>query len=133
MSPSAQPTPRAAQKRNPIVIYDETAPVACTITSGEIPERIELVERMRDRLVSIDRTEHGLLLHFAPNTDTEADLRRFAVDEKRCCAFWGFAVDAQPADLTLRWDGPPSAGGLLAALHAYFTGDQELTALTGLL
>ena len=116
-----------------IPIYDATAPVVCTIGSAEIPERIELIERMRQRLHRIERTEHGLVLHYVPAPDVEADLRRFVVDEKRCCQFWGFAVAVAADDLTLRWDGPPNAGDLLDQLLAYFEGDGSLTDIVGLL
>lgn len=118
---------------NSIPIYDETAPISCTIGNDEIPERIELVERMRHHLEHIDRTDHGMLLHFPHRPDIENDLRRFAVDEKRCCQFWGFAVDADSHGLTLRWDGPPDAEDLIRRLLAYFEGDQPLTSISGLL
>lgn len=118
---------------NPIPIYDDTAPITCSIGSDEIPERIELVERMRNKLDRIERTEHGLLLRFAPSDEVEADLRRFAVDEKWCCQFWGFAVATTDDDLTLRWDGPPDTGELLDRLRAYFEGDAPLTLISGLL
>jgi len=116
-----------------IPIHDATAPVVCTISDAEVPERIELIERMRAALGRVERTEHGLLLHFAADPAVEGDLRRFAVDEKRCCQFWGFEVGSADEGLTLRWDGPPAAGGLLDELHAYFEGDQPLTLLSGLL
>lgn len=48
-----------------------------------------------------------------PVPSAEADLRRFAVDEKRCCQFWGFAVATTDHDLTLRWDGPPNTVEIL--------------------
>ena len=116
-----------------IPIYDATAPITCTIGSDEIPARIELVERMRANLERIDRTDHGLLLHFAVRADIDADVRRFAVDEKRCCQFWGFAVDTEDDQLTLRWDAPPEADELVDRLLAYFEGDEPLTSITGLL
>ena len=116
-----------------IPIYDETVPVACTIGADEIPERVELIGRMRANLDRLERTEHGLLLHFPARADIEADLRRFAVDEKRCCAFWGFAVDTSNG-LTLQWDGPPAAAPIVDGFEAFFTGDEPLTgALAGLL
>ena len=62
-----------------------------------------------------------------------ADVRRFAVEEKRCCAFWGFAVETG-AGLTLQWDAPPDATELVDGLEAFFTGDGPLSdALAGLL
>jgi hypothetical protein len=85
---------------NTIPIYDATAPITCTIGRDEMPEHIELVERMRQNLERLERTEHGLLLHFPDLPEVQADLARFAVDEKRCCQFWGFAVDNTDGDLT---------------------------------
>ena len=115
-----------------IPIYDETAPIACTISDDEIPARIELVERMRSNLNHLERTEHGMLLHFPVRSDIETDLRRFAVDEKRCCEFWGF--DVLTADgLSLRWDAPPSATALIDRLDAFLRGDEPASELAGLL
>jgi hypothetical protein len=116
-----------------IPIYDATAPITCTIDRAEIPERIELVERMRHHLERLERTEHGLLLHFPDRPELQADLARFAVDEKRCCQFWGFAVETTDGDLTLRWDAPPAANELIAKIGAYFDGDEPLTSITRLL
>ena len=115
-----------------IPIYDETAPIACTITTEEIPGRVELVERMRHNLSCLERTDHGLLLHFPVRDDIEADLRRFAVDEKRCCEFWGFDV-ARGEDLTFRWDAPPTAAELVDRLEAFFLSDESALDLAGLL
>lgn len=59
-------------------------------------------------------------------------MHRLAVDEKRCCSFWGFEVRTAPG-LALRWDAPPSAGELLDRIEAVLTGDEPVTALSGLL
>lgn len=115
-----------------IPIYDDTAPIACTITSDEIPARVELIERMRANLGHLERTEHGLLLHFPVRDDIDADLQRFAIDEKRCCEFWGFEV-ARAQELTLRWDAPPTAGELIDRLESFFEGDEPALDLAGLL
>ena len=116
-----------------IPIYDAAAPIVCTIGSDEIPERIELVERMREHLGLVERTEHGLLLHYAPDPQVEADLRRFAVDEKRCCASWGFAVESTDDEVVLRWEAPPDAADLVDRLLEWFAGEGPLPELTGLL
>lgn len=115
-----------------VPLYDATAPIACTITPGEIPARIELVERIRQHMTSLERTEHGLLLHFPRCADIEADLHRFATDEKRCCEFWGFEIHADPA-LAFRWDAPPDAQDLMDRLQSFFDGNESLTDLAGLL
>lgn len=116
-----------------IPIYDATAPIVCTIGSDEVAERVELVDRLRARLGDVERTDDGLLLGFPAGADVEADLRRFVVDEKRCCQFWGFELDAGDERLVLRWDGPPAAADLIDQLLAYFRGDAPLTSIRGLL
>ncbi len=116
-----------------IPIYDDTAAISCTISPDEIPGRLATIERMRTHLTRFERTEHGLLLHFPPRDDIERDLRQFALDEKRCCQFWGFDVTADATALALRWDGPPTADELVDRLEAFFTGDDPATSLAALL
>jgi hypothetical protein len=117
----------------PIPLYDATAPITCTINPDEIAGRIEAIERMRTNLQRLDRTDHGLVLHFANRPDLAADVHRFAIDEKRCCQFWGFAIESTDYELTLRWDAPPDARELLATIAAYLEGDEPVTAISGLL
>jgi hypothetical protein len=117
-----------------IPIYDETAPIACSLDPDAIPGRLATIDRMRMALDRLDRTEHGLLLHFPAQADLEAELRAFAVDEKRCCPFWGFAVLTDEATgLALRWDGPPRAAELVERLERFFAGDEPVDALSDLL
>ena len=118
--------------RKAIPLYDETATISCSLTPEEIPARLATIERMRTDHTGLERTEHGLLLHFPPSAGLEADLRQFALDEKRCCQFWGFAVHAEPG-LALQWDAPPSATDLVDQLEAFFTGDDPAEVLSGLL
>jgi hypothetical protein len=116
-----------------IPIYDATAPMVCTAGTDEIPVRIEQIARMHDSLQRLERTPDGLLLHFPNRPDIDADLRRFMVDEKGCCQFWGFDITTAGEQLTLRWDGPPTVKDLMDRLQAYFEGDEPLTAISGLL
>ena len=117
-------------------LYDETATVSCTLSPDELPARLATIERLRTDLTRLERTEHGLLLHFPPSPDLEAELRQFAVVEKRCCQFWGFEVLTgahNGGDLALRWDGPPTAGELVDRLEAFFQGDEPADTLAALL
>jgi DNA-binding transcriptional MerR regulator len=116
-----------------IPIYDDTQPITCSIEGSEVPARVELIERMRRAHHAVERTEHGMFLRFPSRPDTEDDVRRFAADEKRCCAFWGFAVETTANEVTLRWDAPPRADELVDRLLAYFAGERELSDITGLL
>ena len=113
-------------------IHDATAPIVCTAGSDEIPTRIGQLERMRTALVHVERTEHGLLLELPNDTALEADVRRFTVDENRCCHFWGFEIGTSPDQITLRWDGPPDTADFLDRLHGYFIGNEPITAISGL-
>ena len=116
-----------------IPLYDETAAISCSLTPEEIPARLATIERMRRELARIERVDDGLLLHFAPDAALEDELRQFALDEKRCCSFWGFAVTSVDGDLALRWEAPPNAAALLDQLDAFFTGDEPAEILAGLL
>ena len=116
-----------------IPLHDDTAPIVCTITTADIPKRIELIERMRVAMSTIDRTSTGLLLWFPDNPDVRTDLATFVVDEKRCCQFWGFDIVNQADTVALRWDGPPAVDDLLDRLEAFFTTDAPISALDGLL
>ena len=116
-----------------IPLYDETAPITCTAGASEIADRIALIERMHGLSSRVDRGEHGLLLHFPNEPGVEADVRRFTVDEKACCAFWGFAVDVAGNEVLLRWDAPPALDDYVDKLQAYFEGDEPLSAVSGLL
>lgn len=117
----------------PIPIYDDTAPIACTASSDELPVRIDQVERIRAHLLRHERTDHGLLLHFTDEPEIAAEVRGFTVDEKACCAFWGFDVTAANGVLTLRWDGPPEVNDFFDELVVFFDGYEPLTAIDGLL
>lgn len=112
---------------------DLTAPIACTATSDEIPGRIDQLDVLRDRLVAFDRTGTGLVLHFDASPATAAHLQQLVRDEKGCCRFWGFEIEARSGDLVLRWDGPPAVQTFLDELDAYFRSDQPLHSFPGLL
>ncbi len=115
-----------------IPLYDATAPIACT-AGDDLPVRIAQIERLRSHLAGVERTEHGLLLSFPARPEIEEELRSFAVQEKGCCSFWGFAVKGDADVVTLRWDGPPDTAELLGQLHAFFEGDAPLAIDRGLL
>jgi hypothetical protein len=116
-----------------IPIYDASAPIACTLSDAERPERVATLDRLRSSMTAIERTPTGLLLRFPTDADVRADVDAFAIDEKRCCQFWGFAVIDDDSGLALRWDGPPSVDEILDRLQAWFASDQPTDALSGLL
>ena len=118
-------------RRGLIPIYDATAPIACTLTAGEVQERRLLLEWLRDHLQQVDRTEHGMLLHFPAGEAVAERLRLFAAVEKQCCQFWGFDVVTTSEGLALRWDAPPAVDDLVDRLLAWLR--HESDDLSGLL
>ncbi|HUQ39795.1 MAG TPA: hypothetical protein VM030_06535 [Acidimicrobiales bacterium] len=116
-----------------VPLYDPGAAVACSLDDADVPARMATIERLRHAAASIDRTEHGLVLRFGPGGGVDDEVARFARDEKRCCGFFGFAVDREGDDLVLRWDVPPTAGPVLDRLVAYFSGTGDIEDLRGLL
>jgi hypothetical protein len=111
-------------------LYDASKPIACTIEAADIPGHLELIERIRTSLESVERTPHGVILRLPHTTDNAADLRQFAVEEKQCCEFWGFDVREQPA-LTMRWDGPPQTSEFMDRLVDYLDGRAPIGPLFG--
>ena len=116
-------------ERRLIPLYDSTAPIVCTLTADEVQERRDLLGWLRANLSRVDRTEHGMLLHFPGGDDVDEQLEHFAAVEQQCCRFWGFALE-RGETTTLRWDAPPAADDLVERLLAYFRGeDSDLTGL----
>jgi hypothetical protein len=116
-----------------IPLYDDTKPITCTIGAEDVPAHLELIERLHANLTTIERTEHGLLLHLPARADIAVDVNGFAVFEKGCCQFWGFDVQRDADEIRLRWDGPPSTADYMDLLLGYFQGEQPLNEIPGLL
>jgi hypothetical protein len=117
----------------PLPLLDEGAPLACTLAAADLPARVALLERLRGVASVVERTPHGLLLRFPIDATIEADVRRFAVDEQRCCTFWAFSVGQDDDELVMRWEGPAAAGDLLDHLHGFLLGTEPIGSLGGLL
>ena len=114
-----------------ISFYYASAPIVCTIDAAEIPARRELIDRIRTAVLALERTPDGFVLRLP--SEAEVDARAFALDEKRCCSFWGFDVTTDGETLALRWEGPPEVAPLIDQLTAYFRGEADLDSITGLL
>jgi hypothetical protein len=105
----------------------------CTADSSALAARTEQLERMHRNLDRIERTEHGVLLYFPNRPAIEADVCRFAVDEKACCTFWGFEVATTDDDIILHWDAPPTLDHHMDTVPAHLDSDEPVTASSGLL
>jgi hypothetical protein len=99
-------------------LYDASKPIACTIEAADILGHLELIDRIRTSLESVERTPYGVILRLPWTAENAGDLRQFADEEKQCCEFWGFEVSEQPG-LTMRWDGPPQTSEFMDRLVDY--------------
>jgi hypothetical protein len=93
-------------------------PVACTLTAPELRARRAGV------LADVRRTQEdarwlpdGVLLRFAPVSETLALLGTFIELERQCCAFLRFRLIVEPGGgpVWLELTGPPGARDFLAA------------------
>jgi len=122
-----------AEAKRLLPMYDDAAPIVCTINDRDKADHLALFERLRAGATSIERTDTGLLLQFPHTAAMNADVRRFAADEKRCCTFWGFAVIDGDDEIVLRWDGPPNVGEYFELVERALRGDEPLDSIEGLL
>jgi hypothetical protein len=111
-------------------LYDPTKPIACTIDAADIPEHVARLERIRSQLTRIDRTAFGVVLVLPDSDSNASDVEQLAVEEKRCCEFWGFQL-VRAGGVMLRWDGPPEATAWMDALVEYFEGRTPIGGLFG--
>ena len=108
-------------------LFDDGAPIVCTIDAADREGRKDLLHRMRTAVSKVERTSDGLLLRFSPEDD---DLfERFSLLEKQCCKFFGFRFQSG----RLEWGAPAGASEIMNAIHRFFadptTSDAELERL----
>jgi hypothetical protein len=91
---------------------DATAPIACTLPVNEFGDRLRSLEAIvGDDVREVVRAPGSIRIAIARRDrgDLEDQVTRWAVDEKACCTFLGFAVDADDETVTIEIEAPPSA------------------------
>ena len=95
---------------------DERTPIACSLTDAEMPARARSVEELAERLIALETRGGWATLEFEPGA--AAGLADFVRDESRCCPFFEFELDSEPAVARLGVgvpdDGVPALRGLIA-------------------
>jgi hypothetical protein len=93
----------------------DTPPIACTLDSSEVPERIarwaELARHVTERTAIPD----GVRVRF-DRTVTPALVTDLAADELACCGFLTFSIRLAPGTITLDVLAPDEARDLLDVL-----------------
>ena len=83
-------------------------PIACTLTSGALRERLGLIRALTaEALVGYDRDALVLTLRYAP--EAVERVRALVASEQHCCAFLNFDVQAQPDVVVVTITAPENA------------------------
>ncbi|MCK9899559.1 heavy metal-responsive transcriptional regulator [Parafrankia colletiae] len=94
----------------------QTAPVACTLSSGEQTERAAQWHQLLQEADSREEITDGLRLTFPSGPDLAARIAALAAAEQDCCAFFAFTLHLTPTGLVLTIRAPETATALLADL-----------------
>ena len=93
-----------------------TAPIACTLDAGSMPDRVAAWRTILDHATSRRTTvDGGLRIAFDAALPLDG-LARLAAAEQRCCAFFSFAITLDHRGAALEVRAPDGAGDMVAAL-----------------
>lgn len=101
-------------------LVDPTADIACTLPINEADGRLMTLEGLvSGRLATAERDGDRLRIRLDREGDPDLDARvkEWAEAEKGCCAFLGFAMDANAEIVTLDISAPPEAIPTLNAIE----------------
>lgn len=96
-------------------------PIACTLTSAEIPERMaEIASLGAQALTSAQLTGTRAVLRFRPAAQTRERLAVIVEAESKCCASLTMDLRSEDDALVLTIGGPESAEPVLRDLVGAF-------------
>jgi hypothetical protein len=84
-------------------------PIACTLPSAELPERLAWIRQFTARRLTAHRLE-GATLHLTYARDARAELARIVAGERQCCGFLRFDLHDTPDAIELTIEAPAEAG-----------------------
>ena len=92
-------------------------PIACTLTADEQPDRIEEWRQfLATEVTAVDRARGRARLRLAEDDDAVLAAADLAQREKRCCAFFDFAIELDGAHRWLAVTVPDDADPVLTEL-----------------
>ncbi len=96
-------------------------PIACSLDSTELPERLaEIADLGSDALMDAHLEGTRALLRFAAGAAVRARVEAIVAAESRCCAFLQMRVSDEPDAVVLTIDAPADARLVLDELVAAF-------------
>ncbi len=92
------------------------AAIACTLSPGELSDRIDDWQAILTHVTHREPTpDGGLRLHFHPAVPLD-ELTRLACAEQTCCAFFAFAITIDHRGVALEVRAPEDARELVTAM-----------------
>ena len=91
---------------------------ACTLTTVELPDRIEQLDTLNENLLSRERNGQQVRLRFAASAASTVEA--FVRDESRCCSFYEFNLERTTDAVELWVVAPSEAEELLTSLYEAF-------------
>lgn len=93
------------------------APIACTLTESELPERHRtILDSVRGAALEVMSVPLGYAYHFEPTSDVLAQLTSLIDLERQCCPFLTFKIiiEAGRQPICLEITGPLEAKMVIA-------------------
>jgi MerR family transcriptional regulator, copper efflux regulator len=104
----------------------QAPPIACSLTSEELPQRLSQAEDLGAGLVDVETRGERALLHFRSDRATRAAVDAFIAAESKCCPFFSFETAEQSDTLSLAIEAPAEGAPLLRGLVAGIVAGWEL-------
>lgn len=99
----------------------EAAPIACSLSGDELPERAAQMARLgRNSLAGLTVKGSSATLRFHAGTGTETALADFIAAESACCPFFRFDTDLGDGEILLLVEAPADADWAVRGLVAAF-------------
>jgi hypothetical protein len=84
-------------------------PIACTLESEAMPDRLREWQAMHDRALDRRTTATGVVMRFPRDVGTVTALASLTAREVDCCAFFTFTVTIAADGTQVAIDAPPDA------------------------
>ena len=85
------------------------APVACTLSSAELPGRLAWIRQVTAQSLTAHRLEETTL-HLTYAREARIELERIVDGERQCCGFLRFYLRDTPVSVELTIEAPAEAG-----------------------
>jgi len=85
------------------------APIACTLSSAELSERLAWMRQVTTQSLRAHRLD-GTTLHLTYAREARIELERIVAGERQCCGFLRFDLRDTPVAVELTIEAPAEAG-----------------------